>query len=139
MGASSRSPSPMTMVPRSEEHTSELQSLTNLVCRLLLEKKKKTKMLHHHIVQHPNPKPPQPHCPVRTSCVTLCGEESYLVVAVMNFVVLFFFFFLIIGRPPKSTLFPYTPLFQSDDYHVLTEQTAPTVEGDVTKPPPKSW
>src|SRR5438093_7601799 len=26
---------------RSEEHTSELQSLTNLVCRLLLEKKKK--------------------------------------------------------------------------------------------------
>src|SRR5258706_7657940 len=30
---------------RSEEHTSELQSLTNLVCRLLLEKKKK-KQLH---------------------------------------------------------------------------------------------
>src|SRR5258706_5467468 len=29
---------------RSEEHTSELQSLTNLVCRLLLEKKK----LHEH-------------------------------------------------------------------------------------------
>src|SRR5437016_9610696 len=28
-------------VIRSEEHTSELQSLTNLVCRLLLEKKKK--------------------------------------------------------------------------------------------------
>src|SRR2546427_2391844 len=30
-------------VPRSEEHTSELQSQSNLVCRLLLEKKKKTK------------------------------------------------------------------------------------------------
>src|SRR2546425_6612294 len=28
---------------RSEEHTSELQSLAYLVCRLLLEKKKKTK------------------------------------------------------------------------------------------------
>src|SRR5258706_10787360 len=28
------------VVSRSEEHTSELQSLTNLVCRLLLEKKK---------------------------------------------------------------------------------------------------
>src|SRR2546427_5682865 len=27
---------------RSEEHTSELQSQSNLVCRLLLEKKKKT-------------------------------------------------------------------------------------------------
>src|SRR5687767_15730733 len=30
--------------PRSEEHTSELQSLAYLVCRLLLEKKKKTKI-----------------------------------------------------------------------------------------------
>src|SRR2546430_10607510 len=30
------------MVGRSEEHTSELQSQSNLVCRLLLEKKKKT-------------------------------------------------------------------------------------------------
>src|SRR5258706_4130738 len=29
---------------RSEEHTSELQSLTNLVCRLLLEKKKKMRL-----------------------------------------------------------------------------------------------
>src|SRR5215213_10636098 len=33
---------PFSSHPRSEEHTSELQSLTNLVCRLLLEKKKKT-------------------------------------------------------------------------------------------------
>src|SRR5437016_8909516 len=32
---------PLDCKPRSEEHTSELQSLTNLVCRLLLEKKKK--------------------------------------------------------------------------------------------------
>src|SRR2546426_7941627 len=31
-------------VTRSEEHTSELQSPCNLVCRLLLEKKKKKKM-----------------------------------------------------------------------------------------------
>src|SRR2546430_9772461 len=30
--------------PRSEEHTSELQSQSNLVCRLLLEKKKKHTM-----------------------------------------------------------------------------------------------
>src|SRR2546425_7324116 len=33
----------LTAVLRSEEHTSELQSLAYLVCRLLLEKKKKTK------------------------------------------------------------------------------------------------
>src|SRR5438093_9409517 len=35
------SAAPARAPPRSEEHTSELQSLTNLVCRLLLEKKKK--------------------------------------------------------------------------------------------------
>src|SRR2546425_9033541 len=33
-------------VARSEEHTSELQSLAYLVCRLLLEKKKKTSAKH---------------------------------------------------------------------------------------------
>src|SRR5438093_2183229 len=38
-----RSPSPAgSRSRRSEEHTSELQSLTNLVCRLLLEKKNAT-------------------------------------------------------------------------------------------------
>src|SRR2546427_4473167 len=34
--------------PRSEEHTSELQSQSNLVCRLLLEKKKKTTTYRQH-------------------------------------------------------------------------------------------
>src|SRR5438045_8990984 len=34
---------PVAGILRSEEHTSELQSLRHLVCRLLLEKKKKTK------------------------------------------------------------------------------------------------
>src|SRR5215204_6933582 len=33
-------------VERSEEHTSELQSHSDLVCRLLLEKKKKTEKRH---------------------------------------------------------------------------------------------
>src|SRR5262249_58802266 len=44
---------------RSEEHTSELQSLTNLVCRLLLEKKKNDKYKNlsttkNNITQHPD-------------------------------------------------------------------------------------
>src|SRR5687767_15400812 len=37
-----RHPAPCRGTARSEEHTSELQSLAYLVCRLLLEKKKKT-------------------------------------------------------------------------------------------------
>src|SRR5262249_61632648 len=48
---------PAAREQRSEEHTSELQSLTNLVCRLLLEKKNKT-------THHPRDRQPpraQPH------------------------------------------------------------------------------
>src|SRR3712207_6944374 len=37
----------LAAVPRSEEHTSELQSRQYLVCRLLLEKKKKQKLTEH--------------------------------------------------------------------------------------------
>src|SRR5205823_6973148 len=45
---------------RSEEHTSELQSLAYLVCRLLLEKKKRTKAtrLHESRVKHASRSPP---------------------------------------------------------------------------------
>src|SRR5438093_2998927 len=48
---------------RSEEHTSELQSLTNLVCRLLLEKKKK--------------KNSQPHSKLRG--VEICVIHRYII------------------------------------------------------------
>src|SRR5436309_6777846 len=40
--ARARSPALPAAAPRSEEHTSELQSRENLVCRLLPEKKKST-------------------------------------------------------------------------------------------------
>ena len=46
---------------RSEEHTSELQSPDHLVCRLLLEKKKKT-----HTPHPPPPPPTPPHPPPHT-------------------------------------------------------------------------
>src|SRR5256885_9183100 len=39
-------PAEVSAVDRSEEHTSELQSPCNLVCRLLLEKKNKKKRVH---------------------------------------------------------------------------------------------
>src|SRR2546425_1850500 len=46
-----RSPEP----PRSEEHTSELQSLAYLVCRLLLEKKKKQETTKYCLQAHAKP------------------------------------------------------------------------------------
>src|SRR5450830_2055557 len=49
---------------RSEEHTSELQSRFDLVCRLLLEKKKKTKS---HTPTHKTQKKPPPHTPHHTT------------------------------------------------------------------------
>src|SRR5262249_61991189 len=44
----------MNVSRRSEEHTSELQSLTNLVCRLLLEKKKKKNKIKYKITKNTN-------------------------------------------------------------------------------------
>src|SRR6266446_3407851 len=78
--------------PRSEEHTSELQSPCNLVCRLLLEKKKH---------------------PTDVSVVSKTLQEHYARAYGVN--VLYIpnvFFFLMIRRPPRSTLFPYTTLFR---------------------------
>src|SRR3712207_8997394 len=40
-------PTPNSQLPRSEEHTSELQSRQYLVCRLLLEKKKNRKNIYY--------------------------------------------------------------------------------------------
>src|SRR5438034_4695124 len=41
---------------RSEEHTSELQSHSDLVCRLLLEKKKKKQKNRYHTTTQPHPR-----------------------------------------------------------------------------------
>src|SRR5260370_10458724 len=48
-----------TSMRRSEEHTSELQSHLNLVCRLLLEKKKQATLNHRH-THHTSPFPNVP-------------------------------------------------------------------------------
>src|SRR4029079_15410793 len=97
---------------RSEEHTSELQSLAYLVCRLLLEKKKKIRILYYHnstnnlhsndIVYHVLNISLMDSC-LCVTCVSTCA----------SYVFLFFFFFLMIRRPPRSPLFPYTTLFRS--------------------------
>src|SRR5215471_17031246 len=94
---------------RSEEHTSELQSRRDLVCRLLLEKKKKgevrtrrgklrfisdflrfARLLDHLVGEGQQPFPNR-H-PQRPGGLDV--------------------FFLMIRRPPRSTLFPYTTLFR---------------------------
>src|SRR2546430_13528888 len=46
---------PRCCSPRSEEHTSELQSQSNLVCRLLLEKKTRSTRPHRRRTRHAAP------------------------------------------------------------------------------------
>src|SRR3954462_15513374 len=94
---------------RSEEHTSELQSHDNLVCRLLLEKKKRKDSSGVNSAsrgwRHLRSATPY----LTESNATVCITSD---VNVMTPISLFFFFFLMIRRPPRSTLFPYTPLFR---------------------------
>src|SRR5256885_6458369 len=60
---------------RSEEHTSELQSPCNLVCRLLLEKKKKTaKAVHEHA--HPRSQHYVHHHPQRLRTPLISPHHS---------------------------------------------------------------
>src|ERR1022692_2894987 len=93
---------------RSEEHTSELQSPCNLVCRLLLEKKKYQDMgeTSHNCTSTVNSPPAcQP-------CFWPSAEPSRRPGMRTVVAFLLFFFFLMIRRPPRSTLFPYTTLFR---------------------------
>src|ERR1039457_5028964 len=96
---------------RSEEHTSELQSPCNLVCRLLLEKKKKKNS---HTTNHSYMKPQTvDDSDCESVCVMLDLPALHRAVyRRCRVFFLCFFFFLMIRRPPRSTLFPYTPLFR---------------------------
>src|SRR3954467_1888014 len=95
---------------RSEEHTSELQSHDNLVCRLLLEKKKTTLNSSHTKISYPH----FGWCAsVYYSSARAAGRDRGTEVRVGPCSTIPFFFFLMIRRPPRSTLFPYTTLFRS--------------------------
>src|SRR5690348_1137832 len=102
---------------RSEEHTSELQSPVHLVCRLLLEKKKKKQkntthtQIRRNVVQHVHSANRRTLHP----CSSAVQHRTRLVVFPRPAAFLRFlsFFFLMIRRPPRSTLFPYTTLFRS--------------------------
>src|SRR6185436_13870554 len=94
-----RSPScgPRARRWRSEEHTSELQSPDHLVCRLLLEKKNR-------VLAMAEPSAALPSASGLSTRAVFPAASIFKIVTVV--------FFLKIGRPPGSTLFPYTTLFR---------------------------
>src|SRR5262249_25170832 len=110
-------------MPRSEEHTSELQSLTNLVCRLLLEKKNRsvsprawpaapTRPPHEPAPEAPASAPQSPQLlPARAVCGRRSAGSLFQRRAVSRSPRLFLS--LTTRPPPSSTLFPYTTLFRS--------------------------
>src|SRR5215472_14247084 len=100
----------MSSAARSEEHTSELQSLRHLVCRLLLEKKKTE---HSHHIRYTRRRTrslerlegaADPHPVLRYRA----GPDRRLLRGQPGAAL----FFLMIRRPPRSPLFPYTTLFR---------------------------
>src|ERR1035438_1746787 len=93
---------------RSEEHTSELQSLRHLVCRLLLEKNNKEKK--------------------RLPCIVM-SSTGCMPARLFVRTWAAYCFFLMIRRPPRSTLFPYTTLFRSGGafLHLDADQAARSV------------
>src|SRR3954463_8964350 len=90
-------------VLRSEEHTSELQSHDNIVCRLLLEKKKRLlgedqADARAALLGFALWRGVQPECQPGPLVDQLGAAR--------------FFFFLMIGRPRRSPLFPSPALFR---------------------------
>src|SRR2546429_7015544 len=64
----------LMVTARSEEHTSELQSRLHLVCRLLLEKKKKTHVKHFPRHLRPSDELSPPLTPL--SCISIFPSRS---------------------------------------------------------------
>src|SRR5476649_148394 len=90
---------------RSEEHTSELQSHSDLVCRLLLEKKKidRDPYAFDHFQWR------RQRAAINHSAKSVFGRRGHHRLFSRRWLRLFF---LMIRRPPRSTLFPYTTLFR---------------------------
>src|SRR3954467_5302573 len=98
---------------RSEEHTSELQSHDNLVCRLLLEKKKEHGGRTAPEVRHDRLLARSQAC--GPTDAGLCPKQAGRHGTDVSNASRTMLFFLMIRRPPRSTLFPYTTLFRSND------------------------
>src|SRR3954462_2578873 len=126
-----------TCAHRSEEHTSELQSHDNLVCRLLLEKKKNTRRRSRRRsrgragraaccgraatpgcsapIRRPPPLTPSPP-PLTSAILFFFNDTAPPEIYTLS---LHAALPIMIRRPPRSTLFPYTTLFRSrwSPYH----------------------
>src|ERR1022692_1415892 len=99
------------MLFRSEEHTSELQSPCNLVCRLLLEKKKRKLRLQTLAGCERGSRRLRPA--LRDVVVVVPAETTRAIVSIAHDVICcFLFFFLMMAAPPESYPFPHPAVFR---------------------------
>src|SRR4029078_11713201 len=103
---------PAPSAPRSEEHTSELQSLAYLVCRPLLDKK--AFVVYGDSTLCALVREPRITTLTDATMAALKQCSQHPLVLSPRDAELVCFFFLMIRRPPRSTLFPYTTLFRSN-------------------------
>src|ERR1039457_4302339 len=91
---------------RSEEHTSELQSPCNLVCRLLLEKKKKNEKT---VTRKQTTHYTRAARSTAGACAHALCDVVQRVCLQRDFSLFFFFFFFFKGPPPPRFLPPPPP------------------------------
>src|ERR1019366_8116124 len=101
---------PCALPIRSEEHTSELQSLTNLVCRLLLEKKISPE------VNDQETGAPHASLPVAVAGASRRHGGTFRcplsgVASLTRRLFFLRFFFFLITRPPETSPLPPPPPF----------------------------
>src|SRR5471032_1416689 len=107
---------------RSEEHTSELQSHHDIVCRLLLEKKNQKRATVGNWKRRKDDFPDE-HYQARSGDSTRTSPgSSRCSGSPIGCEAMPRFFFLMIRRPPRSTLFPYTTLFRSGHVLQITQE-----------------
>src|SRR3990172_1852943 len=117
---------------RSEEHTSELQSQLHLLFLLFFFNDRATTEIYPLSLHDALPiSAPETCSPSMRSSISLrrpflsapptrLDRKSTRLNSSHSYISYSFFFFLMIGRPPRSTLFPYTTLFRSRHLkHVL--------------------
>src|ERR1039457_6768508 len=101
---------PIPGLTRSEEHTSELQSPCNLVCRLLLEKKKRETPTRPSQTRRAARTRAQGAAPTRPPQATLAPASRRLATRSSRSRKPSSFFFFFKRPPPKPPLFPYPTL-----------------------------
>src|SRR5260363_88679 len=115
--------------PRSEEHTSELQSPDHLVCRLLLEKKKKIQ-IHKSILENKKNREKKQNNVLN---ITLSSPSSPLFFLFLFLLLSFFFFFFFFFNDTATTEIYTLSLHDALPICSMLEKIGPTTKSTLSR------